>query len=120
MGQPHDHQNHEFEFIVLEVRRYGEPPIEVEVPANATGKYAAELVSQRIGIEGSVSLSLLPPKGRPTSTTLVARRSSVARAGQSSLDQEPPHRGAGQDHSFPVNSSSIFPSNNRPPWRHGR
>ncbi len=71
MGQPHDHQNHEFEFIVLEVRRYGEPPIEVKVPANATGKYAAELVSQRIGIEGSASLSLLPPKGRPTSTTLV-------------------------------------------------
>ena len=71
MGQPHDHQNHDLELIVLEVRRYGEPPIEVEVPANATGKYAAEVVSQRIGIEGSVSLSLLPPKGRPTSTTLV-------------------------------------------------
>ncbi len=48
MGQPHDHQNHDLELIVLEVRRYGEPPIEVEVPANATGKYAAELVCQRI------------------------------------------------------------------------
>ncbi len=71
MGQPHDHQNQDLGFIVLEVRRYGEPPIEVEVPANATGKYAAEVVSQRIGIEGSVSLSLLPPKGRPASTTLV-------------------------------------------------
>ncbi len=71
MGQPHDFQNHDLGFIVLEVRRYGEPPIEVEVPANATGKYAAELVSQRLGIEGSVSLSLLPPNGRPTSTTLV-------------------------------------------------
>jgi len=54
MGQPHDHQNHDLGFIVLEVRRYGEPPVKVEVPANATGKCAAELVSQRIGIDAGI------------------------------------------------------------------
>ena len=54
MGQLYDYQDHNLRFIVLEVHRYGEPPVEVEVPANATGKYAAKLVSQRLGINSGL------------------------------------------------------------------
>ena len=54
MGQRHDHQDHELGFIVLEVHRYGKPPVKVEVPANATGRYAAKLVSQRLGINAGI------------------------------------------------------------------
>ena len=54
LGQENDYRDHEHGFIVLEVQRYGEPPEKVEVPANATGKYAAELVSRHLGIDGGI------------------------------------------------------------------
>ena len=54
MGQRHDYQGPELGFIVLEVHRHAEPPVKVEVPANATGQYAAKLVSQRLGINAGI------------------------------------------------------------------
>ena len=54
LGQGHDCEDLGQGFIVLEVQRYGEPPVKVEVPANATGRYAAELVSQRLGIHAGI------------------------------------------------------------------
>ena len=54
MGQRYDYTDHEPGFVVLEVHRYGEPPVKVEVPANATGKHAAHLVCQRLGINAGI------------------------------------------------------------------
>ena len=50
MDQPHENQSRDLEVVVLKVHPYGKPPVDVKVPADATGRYAAMLVSQRIGI----------------------------------------------------------------------
>ena len=54
LGQQIDYHDNELGFIVLEVHRYGELPVKVEVPANATGRYAAKLVAQRLGINAGI------------------------------------------------------------------
>ena len=54
MSQRHNEQDNELGSIVLEVHRQGEPPVKIEVPANATGKDTAKLVAQHIGINAGI------------------------------------------------------------------
>lgn len=43
-------QNQDPGLVVLRVHSFGNPPVEVEVPGDATGEEAVRLVSQHIGI----------------------------------------------------------------------
>ncbi len=54
LGQQHESKNQDRVSIVLNVHRNGEPPVKIEVPASATGTDAAELVSQRVGIDAGI------------------------------------------------------------------
>ena len=50
MAQQNEYKDKDVGQIILEIHTYGHPPVEVAIPADATGQYAAKLVSKYLGI----------------------------------------------------------------------